>query len=110
MLTFLYILAASVTVTLVSLISVGFLYVGDEKLKIWIPRLVAVAVGVLLGDAFLHLIPDALELNGSEGVRWFFGLGRHLEFLFIETVLQWRHDHEILKPMMRKRTRRLLQR
>ena len=98
MLTFLYILAASVTVTLVSLISVGFLYVGDEKLKIWIPRLVAVAVGVLLGDAFLHLIPDALELNGSEGssvVLW--TLVGILSFFFIETVLQWRHDHEILK-------------
>ena len=90
MLTFLYILAASVTVTLVSLISVGFLYVGDEKLKIWIPRLVAVAVGVLLGDAFLHLIPDALELNGSEGssvVLW--TLVGILSFFFIETVLQW---------------------
>ena len=64
MLIFFYVLAASVIVTLVSLISAGFLYVSDERLKIWVPRLVAVAVGVLLGDAFLHLIPDAAPQGG----------------------------------------------
>ena len=41
--TFAYVLAASSVVALVSLISAVFLYVSDEKLKIWVPRLVAVA-------------------------------------------------------------------
>ena len=105
MLIFFYVLAASVTVTLVSLISAGFLYVSDERLKIWVPRLVAVAVGVLLGDAFLHLIPDALEMAGSESgsvVLW--TLVGILSFFFIESVLQWHHDHEILNIDETKKT------
>ena len=105
MLLFFYVLAASVTVALVSLISAGFLYVSDARLKIWIPRLVAVAVGVLLGDAFLHLIPDALEMAGSESgsvVLW--TLVGILSFFFIESVLQWHHDHEILDIGETKKT------
>ena len=96
MYTFFYVLAASIVVALVSLISAAFLYVSDERLKVWVPRLVAVAVGVLLGDAFLHLIPDALEITDSEGgsvVLW--TLVGILTFFFIEAILQWRHDHEI---------------
>ena len=105
MLIIFYVLAASVTVTLVSLISAGFLYVSDERLKIWVPRLVAVAVGVLLGDAFLHLIPDALEMAGPESgsvVLW--TLVGILSFFFIESVLQWHHDHEILNIDETKKT------
>ena len=96
MYTFFYVLAASIVVALVSLISAAFLYVSDERLKVWVPRLVAVAVGVLLGDAFLHLIPDALEISNSESgsvVLW--TLVGILAFFFIEAILQWRHDHEI---------------
>ena len=52
------------------------------------PRLIAVAVGVLLGDAFLHLLPDAQELaiasNSSVGLSVLIGI---LTFFFIETVL-----------------------
>ena len=42
-------------------------YVDDSKLSAWLPRLIAIAVGVLLGDAFLHLIPDALEIESETG-------------------------------------------
>ena len=59
---FFYVLAASLLVAIVSLISVLFLYIDDQRLKVWMPRLIAIAVGVLLGDAFLHLLPDAIEI------------------------------------------------
>ena len=62
---FLSVMAASLLVAVVSLICTVFLYVSDSRLKIWMPRLIAIAVGVLLGDAFLHLIPDALDLAGG---------------------------------------------
>jgi len=63
---FLYTLAASVVVALVSLISALFILVEDRRLESWMPRLIAAAVGVLLGDAFLHLLPDAIEIGEAQ--------------------------------------------
>tara|TARA_B100000989_G_C19520408_1_gene463886 strand:+ start:1261 stop:1491 length:231 start_codon:yes stop_codon:yes gene_type:complete len=58
------------------------------------PVLIAIAVGVLLGDAFLHLIPDAIDMappSGSNVAPWvLIGI---LSFVFLERYLQWRHDH-----------------
>ena len=61
--TILAVIMASAIVAIVSLISAFSLYINDSKLRAWLPRLIAIAVGVLLGDAFLHLIPDALEIE-----------------------------------------------
>ena len=81
---------------IVSLLCAVFLFISDERLKIWMPRLIAVAVGVLLGDAFLHLLPDAMELSNastsSVGLSILVGI---LTFFLIETILQWQHDHNI---------------
>ena len=52
----------SAAVVLVSLIGALVFYVSESRLKRSMPLLIAVAVGVLLGDAFLHLIPDAMEM------------------------------------------------
>lgn len=65
-------------------------YKGAVKVQLLI--LVGVATGALLGDAFLHLIPESSEFfEGSEigllvigGMMIFFGL---------EKLLQWRHCH-----------------
>ena len=96
MVTLLYILGASLLVAIVSLLCAVFLFISDERLKIWMPRLIAVAVGVLLGDAFLHLLPDAMELSNastsSVGLSILVGI---LTFFLIETILQWQHDHNI---------------
>jgi len=85
------VLVASLFVAFVSLFCLGFLYVSDARLKVWLPRLMAVAVGVLLGDAFLHLIPDALEKSGQDanvvGVWVLVGI---ISFYFMETMLQSR--------------------
>ena len=81
--TFYYTLAASVLVALVSLISAVFILVEDKKLERWMPRLIAVAVGVLLGDAFLHLLPDAVEIGEAHNSSVFFlGASRNAWFLF----------------------------
>jgi len=61
------------------------------------PLLIALAVGVLLGDAFLHLIPDAMEMapgSGSSVAIWV--LTGVISFVFLESCLQWRHDHEVI--------------
>ena len=94
--TVLYVLVASTIVATISLISAFSLYVNDSKLKIWLPRLIAVSVGVLLGDAFLHLIPDALEIDteaGSSIAMW--TLVGIIVFFFMESALDWRHGYDL---------------
>lgn len=58
-------LAAALAVSLVSLAGAFTLWIDPERLRRIVPFLVSLAVGVLLGDAFLHLIPDAAQEIGS---------------------------------------------
>ena len=95
----LLIVSAAAAVALVSLIGALFFYVSEIRLKKWMPSLIAVAVGVLLGDAFLHLIPDAMErLPGSESSVALWVLIGIISFVFLESGLQWRHYHELKSP------------
>ena len=91
-------LAASLVVVLVAACSAFVLYIRDSVLKKWMPGLIAVAVGVLLGDAFLHLLPDALKTSESARSVSLWTLVGILCFYIIEQFLHWRHDHSIEMP------------
>ena len=91
-------LTASLAVVLIAACSAFVLYIKDSTLKIWMPRLIAVAVGVLLGDAFLHLLPDALKISESASSVFLWTLTGILCFYAIEQFLYWRHDHSIEMP------------
>ena len=60
-----YALGAGLTVSLVSFSGLFVMWMKPERLNALVPYLVALAVGVLLGDAFIHLIPDAVQRHGS---------------------------------------------
>jgi zinc and cadmium transporter len=98
-------MSAALLVSLVALSAAFVLYIKDSTLKKWMPWLIALAVGVLLGDAFLHLLPDALErsTNTSEIFLWTL-LGIVL-FYFIEQTLHWRHDHAVTADEMPKKAK-----
>jgi len=90
------VLAATALVVLVAACSGVVLVMSQDTLRIWIPRLVSVAIGVLLGDAFLHLLPDAVaRADDVAGVFWW-ALAGMLVFYGIEQCLFWRHTHEAL--------------
>lgn len=59
------------------------------------PHLVSFATGVLLGAAFLGLLPHALDASGSGGAHEVFGvvLVGVLLFFMLEKLLLWRHCH-----------------
>jgi len=54
-------IGASFLVSVTSMGGMFALWIEAEQLKRIIPYLVALAVGVLLGNAFIHLIPDAVN-------------------------------------------------
>ncbi|MDI1293809.1 MAG: ZIP family metal transporter [Methylobacter sp.] len=89
------VICASFVVSLVSLTGMFALWIEPERLKRIIPYLVALAVGVLLGDAFIHLIPDAVARQGSISTVCLTVLLGMLLFFVLEKLVRWRHDHHI---------------
>lgn len=86
-------IGASLLMSLVSLVGIFFLKVRKKFLKEELLSLVGVATGALLGDAFLHLIPEALEIRGAREVGVGIILGIMI-FFILEKFLRWRHCHE----------------
>ncbi len=91
----LYVLGASISVVLVALCSAYVLVIDEKTLRAWLPRLVSVAIGVLLGDAFLHLLPDAFERMEDASSVFLWALIGVLGFFVIEQCLLWRHNHQM---------------
>jgi zinc and cadmium transporter len=60
-------LASVIVVSLVSLVGVALLGVGAARLQRLAALLVSFAVGSLLGDVFIHLLPEILGQGASRG-------------------------------------------
>ncbi|MEM2098153.1 MAG: ZIP family metal transporter [Candidatus Bathyarchaeia archaeon] len=86
-------LTSVILVSAISLIGVLTLLVNTKKLKKALLYLVSFSAGGLLGDAFIHLIPEAIEENGvglPVSIAIIFGI---LASFSVERFLQWRHCH-----------------
>lgn len=57
--------------------------------------LVSFAIGGLLGDAFIHLLPESFEKISSKTAVSIFSIAGILLFFTLERILRWRHCHEI---------------
>lgn len=89
----LYSLVSVIIVSLISIVGVLTFLVSHEKLKSLLLYMVSFSVGGLFGDAFIHLIPEAVEKVGFElnmSLCILFGL---LSSFIMEKFLQWRHCH-----------------
>lgn len=90
-----YTLASVFIVSLISLVGVFTFAISAEKLKKVLIYLVSFAAGTLLGDAFIHLIPEAFE-ESENTIRLSLNiLAGILVFFVMEKFLHWRHCHEV---------------
>jgi zinc and cadmium transporter len=80
-------------VSLISLAGVFTLGLKGKLLEKILFGLVGFSAGALIGGAFLHLIPEALELGPSIPVFYCLILGIIL-FFVMERYFHWRHCHE----------------
>ena len=94
-LTALYAFAAGLATSGVAFSGAFVLWLSPRKLERLVPNLVALAVGVLLGDAFIHLIPDAVARHGDVGEVCLAVLGGMFLFFSLEKWVRWRHDHTV---------------
>ncbi len=90
-------LLSLLAVLIVSLLSISgiFLIFLNKKISQKINLLlVSLAIGALLGDAFIHLLPEAFESLDSLIVSFLIISGL-LVFFILEKILRWHHCHEI---------------
>lgn len=89
-----YTIISVLVVSLLSLLGLIAFPFGEEKIQKFLIWAVAFAGGTLLGDAFLHLIPEAYAGNGGIGVS-FSLLAGMLAFFVLEKFIHWHHCHDI---------------
>jgi zinc and cadmium transporter len=89
-------------VSAVPLAGIVALAQGERRLEGLLRRLVSFAVGAMLGGAFLHLLPEALERSGSARAPWLLVLVGFVAFFVIEKFF-WLHEHR-LGPRARRRS------
>ena len=87
-----------VSVLVVSLASFGGIFilgVKEKKLEKFLIYMIAFSAGALLGDAFIHLIPESVEENGfSLLVSSYILIGIGFSFS-VEKLINWRHCHHL---------------
>ncbi len=91
---FFEIIAATIAVSLISLVGIIFIGLRKEFLQNFVFVLVSFAVGAMLGSAFLHIIPEALEEANNPQFVFLLVLIGFIIFFCIEKFLHWRHCHE----------------
>ncbi|MBP9715017.1 MAG: ZIP family metal transporter [Candidatus Pacebacteria bacterium] len=89
--TYLYALGSVLAVSLVSLIGIFGLSLKEEWLKKYIFIFISLAVGALLGDAFIHLIPEAFEEASNPLLISLLIISGILFFFILEKFLHWHH-------------------
>lgn len=90
----LYAIVSVFIVSLLSLLGLVAFPFGEEKIQKFLIWAVAFAGGTLLGDAFLHLIPESFE-TGKSVVVSFSIMGGMLAFFVLEKFIHWHHCHDI---------------
>lgn len=86
-------LGASIAVSLISLVGIFTLLLKEDLLRKVLILLVAFSAGALIGAAFLHLLPEALEISNSL-TTYLYLLLSFVLFFILERYLLWRHCHE----------------
>jgi len=89
-----YALASVIIVSLISIVGLSTIAIKADKLKKIVIYLISFSAGALIGDAFIHLLPEAVEETGGFTIKTslFVISGIMLSFV-IEKFIHWRHCH-----------------
>lgn len=87
-----YTIISVLMVSALSLIGILAIIIKRDNLNKIILFLIALSAGTLLGDSFIHLIPEAIA-NNRDGNLWFYLIAGILTFFVLEKIVHWRHCH-----------------
>ncbi|MBS3107782.1 ZIP family metal transporter [Candidatus Woesearchaeota archaeon] len=85
------IILSTIIISLTSFVGIITLVLKRNLTERVIYFLVALSAGTLLGGAFIHLIPESLEIGN---IAFGYVILGFIIFFFIEKVLHWRHCHK----------------
>jgi zinc and cadmium transporter len=88
-----WIIASSVVMMLIALAGSSVLSLRAATLRNLLLPLVALAAGSLIGSAFLHMIPTALEQVAVDSDVWLLVIAGFSTFFALEQLLHWHHGH-----------------
>jgi len=94
---FSYILISTFLISLIAFVGAIILFLKEELLDKILLILVSFAAGALIGGAFLHLIPEAIEEVGIEEKAllkiFLYLLFGFCTFFILENFIKWHHHH-----------------
>ncbi|UCF13585.1 MAG: ZIP family metal transporter [Thermoplasmatales archaeon] len=88
-----YVILTTFVIALIAFVGVFTLAMKEHLLNKILLVLVSLSAGALMGGAFLHLLPEAVESSEGADILGFVLVGFIL-FFIIEKVLHWRHCHK----------------
>ncbi len=83
-----------IIVSLISLVGVFAISIKEEFIKKYIFLFISLATGALLGDAFIHLIPEGFENIPKATTFSLLIIAGIILFFIIEKYLHWHHHYE----------------
>ncbi|HSB47278.1 MAG TPA: ZIP family metal transporter [Candidatus Bilamarchaeum sp.] len=85
-------LAATVAVSMVSLVGIALLSLNKKTMDTVVFVILSFATGTLFAAAFFDLLPEAIEGLGTEGV-FATALSGIMVFFVLERLVHWHHEH-----------------
>lgn len=88
-----YTLGSVLIISLISLLGITTFSIKEDRLKKILIYMIAFSAGTLLGDVFIHLLPEAIEESGfTLMISAFVLIGIGFSFS-VEKFIHWRHCH-----------------
>ena len=88
----LYTIISVVAVSLISFLGIFMLRIKQERLQRILFYLISFSAGALLGDVFIHILPEIMAGEAALRSGWYILAGIML-FFVLERVLMWHHSH-----------------
>lgn len=88
-----YAIVSTLIISAISLVGIFTLSIKSENLEKFLFILVSFSAGTLLGDALLHLIPEATHEHGFESETALAILAGIIAMFVLEKFIHWHHCH-----------------